>query len=131
MSAYCELPVDKFENQAAVIDELGKLLSFKAKTNAMRRPPRIILACPPSSGKEDIARRLANKLQIIHVSITDLLKKEIKMKNGNSREILDAWNNNDLVNDKFILKLLEDRLFCSDCMINGWIVTGFQKLNHL
>lgn len=34
---------------------------------------------------------------------------------------------NELVDDKFVLKLLEDRLYASDCMINGWIVTGFPK----
>lgn len=122
---YCELPIDQYPNQQDAIDELGKLLKFKAKTNAARRPPRIVLVCPPSCGKEAIARRLANKLQIIHVSVMDLLKKEISMKNSNSQEILQALNNNDLVPDKFILKLLEDRLYCSDCMINGWIVTGF------
>lgn len=38
-------------------------------------------------------------------------------------------NAGELVNDKFILKLLEDRLYASDCMINGWILTGFPKNN--
>ena len=31
------------------------------------------------------------------------------------------------MNDKYVLKLLEDRLYASDCMINGWIITGFPK----
>jgi len=31
------------------------------------------------------------------------------------------------VNDKYVLKLLEDRLYASDAMINGWILTGFPK----
>ncbi len=38
-------------------------------------------------------------------------------------------NAGELVNDKFVLKLLEDRLYASDCMINGWILTGFPKNN--
>lgn len=50
-------------------------------------------------------------------------------KNENSLIILDSLEKNELVDDKFVLKLLEDRLFCSDCMINGWIVTGFPKSN--
>ena len=33
----------------------------------------------------------------------------------------------ELVNDKYVFKLLEDRLYASDCMINGWILTGFPK----
>ena len=101
------------------------MLKFKAKTNAARRPPRIILAAPPSSGKMAIVRRLAKKLQIIPISILELLEKEIGLKNENSEIILNALNNNEPVPDKYVLKLLEDRLFCSDCRINGWIVTGF------
>ena len=124
---FCELPVNKFESKEEVVDELAKLLKFKAKTNANRRPPRIILAAPPSSGKIAIAERLAKKLQIIHVNIRDLLRKEINLKNENSQIILDAINANEPVPDKFILKLLEDRLCCSDCLINGWIVTGFPQ----
>lgn len=108
-----------------VTEEIGKLLKFKSETNSPKRPPRIILACPPALKKEAIAKKLANKLQIIHISVKDLLKKEILMKNANSQEILNALDNNELVPDKFVLKLLEDRLFSSDCMINGWIVTGF------
>ena len=122
---YCELPVDKFENQNEVVDELAKLLKYKAKTSSARRPPRIILAAPPSIGKAKIAEKLAKKLQIIHVSILDLLKKEINNKNENSQIILESLNKGESVPDKFILKLLEERLFRSDAMINGWIVTGF------
>jgi adenylate kinase len=36
-------------------------------------------------------------------------------------------NSGELVNDRYIFKLLEDRLYASDCMINGWILTGFPK----
>jgi adenylate kinase len=124
---YCELPVDQFKDLYDVENELAKLLKFKNKTNAARRPPRIILIAPPSCGKLSIANRLARQLQIIPVNIMDLLNKEISLKNENSKLILESIENGELVNDKFVLKLLEDRLFCSDCMINGWIVTGFPK----
>ena len=30
-------------------------------------------------------------------------------------------------NNKYVLKLLEERLYSSDCLINGWIITGFPK----
>ena len=49
------------------------------------------------------------------------------MKNDNSKLILESLEKGELVDDKFVLKLLEDRLYCSDCMINGWVVTGFPK----
>ena len=72
-----------------------------------------------------IVKKVAQRLNIIPISILELLQNEIAKKNDNAKIILDAINNNESVPDKFVLKLLEDRLFRSDCMINGWIVTGF------
>ena len=126
---YVEIPVDKYEEDIEVVEELAKLLNFKNKTNAARRPPRIILAGPPCLDKNGIAQKICTKLKIIHVNIMDLLKKEIERKNENSIIILNSLEKNELVDDKFVLKLLEDRLYASDCMINGWIVTGFPKSN--
>ena len=127
---YCEIPVDKFEEGNQVIEELVKLLKFKNKTSAARRPPRIILASPPCLDKNGIAEKICIKLKIIHVNMMDLLKKEIEKKNENSKIILSSLEKNELVDDKIVLKLLEDRLYASDCMINGWVVTGFPK-THL
>ena len=72
---YVEIPVDKFEDDTKVVEELVKLLNFKNKTNAARRPPRIILASPPCFDKNGIADKICRKLKIIHVNIIDLLKK--------------------------------------------------------
>lgn len=57
----------------------------------------------------------------------DLLKKEIEKKNENSLNILESLDKNDFVDNKYVLKLLEEKLYSSDCMINGWIITGFPK----
>ena len=76
-----------------------------------------------------LRKKFATELKIIHVDIIDLLKKEIQKKNENSPIILSQLEKNELVDDKFVLKLLEDRLFSSDCMINGWILTGFPRTN--
>ena len=124
---YCEIPVDKYNEDEEIVNELANLLNFKNKTNAARRPPRIILSTPPCMDKSGIAEKICNDLKIIHVNIIDLLKKEIQKKNENSKIILSFLEKNKLVEDKFVLKLLEDRLFSSDCMINGWILTGFPR----
>ena len=125
----CEIPVDKYGDVEDIVNELAKLLNFKNKTNAARRPPRIILSTPPCMDKNGIAEKICTELKIIHVDIIDLLKKEIQKKNENSKIILSYLEKYELVDDKFVLKLLEDRLFSSDCMINGWILTGFPRTN--
>ena len=124
---YCEIPVDKYSDEDEIVNELANLLKFKNKTNAARKPPRIVLATPPAMDKNGIAKNICNELKIIHVNVIDLLKKEIAKKNENSKIILSYLEKNDLVDDKFLLKLIEERLFSSDCMINGWILTGFPR----
>ena len=70
-----------------------------------------------------MSEKICYKLKRIHANTTDLLKKEIEPKNENSIIILIFLGRNELVDDKFVLKLLEERLYAYDCMINGWIVT--------
>jgi adenylate kinase len=124
---YCEINVDNFEQESEVVEKLANLLKFKQKTSDARKPPHIMLIAPPCLNKKKIGSLISNQLKIIHIDIMDLLTKEISAKNENSINILSSLEQNDLVHNKHILKLLEDRLYCSDCMINGWIVTGFPK----
>ena len=124
---YCEINVDSFEQESEVVYKLANLLRFKQKTSDARKPPHIMLIAPPCLNKKKIGNLISNQLKIIHIDIMDLLTKEISARNENSMNILSSLEQNDLVHNKHILKLLEDRLYCSDCMINGWIVTGFPK----
>ena len=86
-----------------------------------------MLVAPPCLNKYKIGNLISSQLKIIHIDIMDLLKKEISAKNENSKNILNSLEQNDLVHNKHILKLLEDKLYSSECMINGWIITGFSK----
>ena len=123
---YNEINVDNCE-EADVIDNLAALLKFKQKTNEARTPPHIMLIAPPCLNKLKIGNLISNQLKIIHIDIMNLLKKEISSKNENSKNILGSLEQNDLVHNKHILKLLEDKLYSSECMINGWVITGFPK----
>jgi len=55
------------------------------------------------------------------------LQQEIKAQNENSLAIVNSMNTGEVVSDRYVFKLLENRLYASDCMINGWILTGFPK----
>jgi len=86
-----------------------------------------LLVGPPCSRKYELAQRISRKYNIPHISVSDLLQQEIKSQNENSIAIINAMNSGELVSDRYVFKLLEDRLYASDCMINGWILTGFPK----
>ena len=124
---YHEINIDDFENENDAVAHIQKFLLFKEKVNNARCPPKIILITPPGTDKVKIAKLVCNQLRVISVDITELLTKEIGAKNENSKYILESIEKKELTDNKYVLKLLEDRLYCSDCVINGWIVTGFPK----
>lgn len=111
----------------SIIDDISRILKFKSKTLGARRPPRILLLGPPCSKKSEIAQFISKKYNIVHVSVSSLLNSEVKKANENSKVIIQDTEKGELVDNKIIFKLLEDRLFASDAMINGWILTGFPK----
>ena len=124
---YQEVNVDSFEQEFDIVDTLANLLKYKIRTNEERNPPHIMFIAPPCFNKKKIGCQIRDKLKIAQVDIMDLLKKEIEKKNENSVNILESLDKNDFVDNKYVLKLLEEKLYSSDCMINGWIITGFPK----
>jgi adenylate kinase len=126
-SYYRKVNVDEFEQQSDILNNLTNLINFQFKSNENRNPPHIILVAPPCFNKYKIGEMISNQLNITHINIMELLRKEINSKNENSISILNSLEKCDLVDNKYILKLLEDKLYSSECMIKGWIVTGFPK----
>ena len=124
---YQEVNVDEFEQEFDIVDTLANLLKYKIRSSEARNPPRIMLIIPPCFNKKRIGMKVSSKLKISNVDVMDLLKKEIEKKNENSKNILDALDRNDTVDNKYVLKFLEEKLYSSDCMINGWVITGFPK----
>lgn len=112
-----------------IIEDISRIMKFKNKTLGARKPPRILLLGPPCSKKSLIADAIAKKYSIIHISISSLLNNEYVKKNTNenSKSVIKSMDKGELVDHKFVYKVLEDRLFASDAMINGWILTGFPK----
>ena len=125
---YQEINIDEYEDKDYdIIDILSNLIKFKIRANETRNPPHILLIAPPCYNKGKIGKIISNRLKIAHVDVMDLLKKEIEAKNENSKNILEALDKNENVDNKYVLKFLEDKLYSSDCSINGWIITGFPK----
>jgi len=121
------LNITNNKNMSEIIDDISRIIKLKNKSLGARKPPRIILQGPPHSKKSELAQLIAKKYNIVHVSVSSLLYSEIKKSNDNSKAILAQMDKGDLVDDKYVTKLLEERLFASDAMINGWILTGFPK----
>jgi SpoVK/Ycf46/Vps4 family AAA+-type ATPase len=63
--------------QVDVGNELKKMLSLRFKSNAPRRPPRVIILGPPGTGRDTQATLCAQQFGLVHISARQLLKGEI------------------------------------------------------
>jgi adenylate kinase len=103
------------------------LLELRCKSGAPRRPPRIIIAGPPGSGKYTQSKILSEAYGIVHVSVNELLKKEISTNRELGKSISAALDAGEPVPDHIVNRIIENRLNETDCRVNGWILEGFPK----
>lgn len=71
------LEMDGNKQEGIVLEEIARLLKLN-KSNAPRRPPRIILLGPPGCGKTAIALKIAHKYQLTYVKVSHMIKDLIR-----------------------------------------------------
>ena len=69
--------LDGTKSQQQILDEIARVLKLK-RTNAPRRPQRVILMGPPGSGTEEQAIKIAQKYKLVYVQVTQMLKDAIR-----------------------------------------------------
>jgi len=87
---------------------------------------RIVLLGAPGSGKGTQSKLLAERYRVPQISTGDLLREVLssgKTFNKVAKEAIDSGN---LVDDKFVLKLLEERLRRKDTK-KGFIIDGYPR----
>ncbi len=103
------------------------MLRIRYRSNAPRRPPRVILLGPPGSGRSTQASVIAKKYGLVHVCCRSLLKNEISRNPEVGQTISKCIDTGMLVPDSVVIPLVEQRLKQSDCRVNGWIMDGFPQ----
>ena len=58
-------------------NELARMLRIRFRSNAPRRPPRVILLGPPGSGRSTQASQIAKRYGLVHICARSLLKNEV------------------------------------------------------
>ena len=67
--------IDKAQNDVA--NDLARILRIRYRSNAPRRPPRVILLGPPGSGRSTQAEIVSKKFGLVHICTRTLIKNEI------------------------------------------------------
>ena len=116
---------DKEQNEVA--NDLARMLRIRYKSDAPRRPPRVILLGPPGSGRSTQAKILSNRFGLVHVCTRSLIKEEIVKKPELAQVLAQCVKEGKLVPESIIIPLLEQRIKQSDCRVNGWVLDGFPQ----
>lgn len=103
------------------------MLKLRYKSDAPRRPPRVILLGPPGSGRSTQCRILADSFGLVNVSPALLLKAEAEKNPGLKIKIRESLEKGEPIPDEIILRLVDTRLRQSDCRVNGWVLDGFPE----
>ena len=101
------------------------MLSLRFKSNAPRRPPRVIILGPPGSGRDTQSALIAQQFGLVHISAKQILKGEIQKNPEIGKVISKCFDEGTDVPDEIINPLIEKRLKQSDCRVNGWVMEGF------
>lgn len=115
------------KSQGDIANDLARMLRIRFKSNAPRRPPRVILLGPPGSGRSTQATAIAKRFGLVHLCTRTILKNEIAKGNHISKIIQLCIDEGRMVPDQQVLPLIEHRIKQTDCKVNGWVLDGFPQ----
>jgi adenylate kinase len=107
------------------VEQISRMIQMKRMSPDRRL--RIIIIGAPGSGRSTQAEQIAKKYGLVHISTSNLLKNEIRLKTERGKRIKECFTNSKLVPDEIICSLIEARIKQNDCKLNGWVLDGFPK----
>jgi adenylate kinase len=87
---------------------------------------RLVLVGPPGAGKGTQAARLAEELDVPHISTGDLFRANLEQKTPLGAEAKRYMDAGDLVPDSVTVEMVRDRLTADDAT-KGFILDGFPR----
>ena len=91
------------------------------------KTPAVIVIAPPASGISRITRKLAQKLQAVHVSIREVIDRNIHKQTSMAAQLKSYVDKGELIPDDLITSLVLARLNEDDVKEYGWVIEGFPK----
>ncbi|CAG5136512.1 unnamed protein product [Candidula unifasciata] len=110
-------------------DVFSQVLSFLCSQPRSNAPhtPRVVLLGPIGSGKGVQAALLANKYNLVKVSCAQLIKQAIGQETKSGLAAKPYVDQGQMIPDKIVLDILQDRLCQLDCVTRGWVLYGYPR----
>mmetsp|Transcript_156481 Transcript_156481/g.288567 ORF Transcript_156481/g.288567 Transcript_156481/m.288567 type:complete len:697 (+) Transcript_156481:1-2091(+) len=87
----------------------------------------IVMMGPPASGKGTQCKRLAKRFGVVHLSVGDVIRDEIKRGTELGARVDVFMSRGDFVSDELTLEIVRDRLSRDDVMQRGCLLDGFPR----
>ena len=89
-------------------------------------PMYIVMLGPPGAGKGTQAKKIAQKMDLMHISTGDLFRENLKNETDLGKLAQDYMNKGELVPDDVTVRMVEARLARPDCE-QGAVLDGFPR----
>lgn len=89
-------------------------------------PTYIVMLGPPGAGKGTQAKKIAQELDLVHVSTGDLFRENLKNETELGKLAQQYMNAGELVPDDVTVRMVEERLSRADCE-KGAVLDGFPR----
>ena len=99
-----ERPIEK------TLEDLARMINLRFRTNAPRRPPRVILLGPPGSGRTTTAEIICSRFGLVNVSPLKLLQAEAKRNPAIKNKLIQSQEMGVEVPDDILLRVVDARL---------------------
>ena len=96
-----DLNIDQRESQE-VSSHLSKMIALRYRPVSPKRPPQILILGPPGSGRQSQARGIAELFGLVHISVRNLLRVEIKANPETGRITQAAMDRGQMIPDEII-----------------------------
>mmetsp|Transcript_8397 Transcript_8397/g.20943 ORF Transcript_8397/g.20943 Transcript_8397/m.20943 type:complete len:265 (-) Transcript_8397:228-1022(-) len=90
-------------------------------------PMKVMIAGAPAAGKGTQCARILEKYNLVHISVGDLLRDQVKNGTPAGKKAKDFMDQGVLVPDEVVVEMVKSRLAQRDVEINGWLLDGYPR----
>lgn len=101
--------------------------SVVVRADQAGRPLRVMIAGAPAAGKGTQCEKIIQKYGLVHISVGDLLREEVKNGTPAGKKARDFMDKGVLVPDEVVVEMVKSRLNSSDVQQNGWLLDGYPR----